>query len=219
MTLAFAGLLDRTLVISAVDRVADLVARPQIERYWDEESSCEGMTVAGLTRHLTAQAEHVVTLLSPAAPARPDAEVLSVTDHYARSAWTHADLDDPVNTSMRDRTNAQGAAGYDAAVAALADARSRLPEVLADAPEHTFLAWQGWSLATDDFLVTRLMEIVVHSDDLAVSVGLPTPAFGADVLDPVLRLLSILSVLRHGEVALVRTLTRPQRASRDVTAF
>jgi hypothetical protein len=219
MTLAFAGLLDRTLVISAVDRVAELVSRPQIAHYWDEESSCEGMTVGGLARHLIAQAEHVVTLLSPGAPTRPDAETLGISGHYARSAWAHSDLDDPVNTSMRDRANAQGATGYGAAAAALADARSRLPETLAGAPEFAFLAWQGWSLATDDFLVTRLMEIVVHSDDLAVSVGLPTPAFGADVLDPVLRLLSTLSVQRHGEVALVRTLTRPQRASRDVTAF
>lgn len=219
MTLAFAGLLDRTLVISAVDRVTELVARPQIERSWDEGSSCEGMTVAGLARHLIAQAEHVDTLLQPGAPTRPDAEVLAVADHYARSAWAHADLDDPVNTSLRDRTNTQGTAGYHAAVETLADARSRLPEVIAGAPELTFLPWQGWSLTTDDFLVTRLMEVVVHSDDLAVSVGLPTPAFGADVLDPVLRLLSILSVRRHGEVALVRALTRPQRASRDVTAF
>ena len=42
------------------------------------------------------------------------------------------------------------------------------------------IPWQGWSLTAHDFLVTRLMEIVVHSDDLAASVGLPTPEFPDD---------------------------------------
>lgn len=30
---------------------------------------------------------------------------------------------------------------------------------------------------TDDLLVVRLMEVVVHADDLAVSVGMPTPSW------------------------------------------
>ena len=46
------------------------------------------------------------------------------------------------------------------------------------------IPWQGWSLTAHDFLVTRLMEIVVHADDLAASVGLPTPEFPDDVLVP-----------------------------------
>jgi hypothetical protein len=81
------------------------------------------------------------------------------------------------------------------------------------------LPWQGWALATDDFLVTRLMETVVHADDLAVSVGVPVPDVGPGVLDPVLRLLTALAVRRHGQDALIRTLTRPQRAPDQVSAF
>ena len=44
-------------------------------------------------------------------------------------------------------------------------------------PDTVFIPWHGWALTTDDFLVTRSMELVVHSDDLAASVGLPTPDF------------------------------------------
>ena len=52
----------------------------------------------------------------------------------------------------------------------------------------------------------------MHSDDLAASVDVPTPDFDAAVLDPVLRLLTAVSLRRHGQDALVRTLSRPQRA-------
>ena len=40
----------------------------------------------------------------------------------------------------------------------------------------TSVPWQDCLLATDDFLVVRMLETVVHADDLAVSVGLSTPA-------------------------------------------
>ena len=109
--------------------------------------------------------------------------------------------------------------GWDAMVGVLSTAQSGLDAALADKPATTYIPWQGWALATDDFLVTRLMEMVVHSDDLAASVDVPTPDFGSAVLDPVLRLLTSVSLRRHGQDALVRTLSRPQRAPGSVSAF
>ncbi|WP_028709052.1 maleylpyruvate isomerase N-terminal domain-containing protein [Propionicicella superfundia] len=219
MTLGFAGRLDRNLLLPAVDRVGELVARPQIERSWERDSSCEGMTVGGLTRHLVQQPATVADRLAGDPDAGAGAGTVGLAEHYARAAWANADLDEAPNTSIRDAANAEAASGHAAAVHALSEARARLAGVLPGAPATVFLPRQGWWLATDDFIVTRLMEMVVHADDLAVSVGLPTPAFGAETIDAVLRLLAMLSVRRHGEAALIRTLTRPQRASRDVTAF
>ena len=95
-----------------------------------------------------------------------------------------------------------------------------LDEVLAtDRVGSVLIPWQGWSLSDDDFLLTRMMEIVVHSDDLAASVGLEAPEFPDEVVVPVLDLLTRLAVRRHGATALVRTLTRPQRAPATVAAF
>ena len=65
----------------------------------------------------------------------------------------------------------------------------------------------------------RMMEIAVHADDLAVSVGLATPALPDAVLDPVFALLTRLSIRRHGTVALLRALSRAERAPASVTAF
>ena len=85
--------------------------------------------------------------------------------------------------------------------------------------DPVLIPWHGWSLAAYDFLVTRMMEIVVHSDDLAASVGVETPEFPDDVVAPVLALLADVAVRRHGQAAVVRTLSRPQRAPRSVSAF
>jgi hypothetical protein len=72
-------------------------------------------------------------------------------------------------------------------------------------------SWE-WALTLDDFLLTRLVEVAVHVGDPAVSVGLPTPPLPADVTGPVLDLLARLAVRRHGPVAVLRALTRVERA-------
>jgi hypothetical protein len=177
------------------------------------------MSVGGLTRHLVGQPASVVALLRADGPDVSSAETIELLEHYARAAWLREDLDGEANQSIRDTADRQAADGPDAALASLSDARAELEAVLADAPPTTYVPWQGWSLATDDFLVTRLMEMVVHADDLAASVDVPTPDFGPAVLDPVFRLLTALAVRRHGQDALVRTLTRPQRAPTAISAF
>jgi hypothetical protein len=64
------------------------------------------------------------------------------------------------------------------------------------------IPWQGWRLKREDFLLTRLIELVVHSDDLARSVDVPTPEFADDVFLPVIDLLTRLAVERHGQAPL-----------------
>lgn len=217
--LTFAGTLDRRAVVRAADLVADLVARPEVEAAWTRESSCAGMTVGGLTWHLANQPVSVVTLLRADRSADAEAETIELLEHYVRAAWVREDHDGEANRSIRDAANAEASEDVASAIAALSAARAELDIALADPPTTTYVPWQGWALATDDFLVIRLMEMVVHADDLAVSVDVATPDFGPTVLDPVFRLLTAVAVRRHGQDALVRVLTRPQRAPAAVSAF
>jgi len=80
-------------------------------------------------------------------------------------------------------------------------------------------SWVSWTLTLDDFLITRMMEIAVHSDDLALSVGAATPELPPAVLDPVLDLLVRLAARRHGPTAVLRALTRSERAPGTIAAF
>jgi hypothetical protein len=63
------------------------------------------------------------------------------------------------------------------------------------------------------------MEMVVHADDLAASIGVDTPEFPEEAVSPVLGLLAGVAVRRHGQAAVVRALSRPQRAPESVSAF
>ena len=207
--------LDPAAVVRAVDQLVDLVSAAGPT--WEAESALPGLTVGGLTRHLVSQPECAVEFL--AIPPQEHAEVLALDDYFARVDWLHADVGAPENTSIRDDFNAMAAAGHAESVAVLAASRDALGASIAAAGPTTYVPWQDCALATDDFLVVRLMEVVVHADDLAVSLGLPTPRFEPAVLDPVLALLALLSARRHGQDAVLRALARAERASGQVSAF
>ena len=63
------------------------------------------------------------------------------------------------------------------------------------------------------------LEIVVHSDDLAVSVDLEPPAWPEEVIAPVLGVLTTLAVRKHGVPAVLRTLARAERAPGSIAAI
>jgi hypothetical protein len=197
-----------------------LACRSEVRDRWDLESACAGMTTGGLAHHLADQVRFVTGLLTQPPS---DQEPIALADHYRRAGWVGAGLDEPFNTSIRDGSNALAAGGYDALVDQVRDDLAALPAALAAAPgrqpDTVLIPWQGWALSTHDFLVTRSMEIVVHSDDLAVSLDVAPPQFPEDVIGHVLALLTTVALERHGQTALVRTLSRPQRAPGTVSAF
>lgn len=212
--------MDHASFVDAARTALDLAATPEVKAAWTSESSCAGMTVGGLAHHLVQQAGHTVRLLALEPVAEPPIPLL---EHYARAAWVEAGPDDEANVSVREGADAAAAAGPDDVLAHGGATLARLPEALREhhgrIPDQVRIPWQGWSLTTDDFLVTRAMEIVVHADDLASSVGLTTPEFPDDVIAAVLGLLSGVAVRRHGQTAVVRALSRPQRAPGSVSAF
>lgn len=204
--------------LSAVDLTLDLTAQPAIRDAWGSESACEGMTVGGLTHHLLKQAGNTVLGLR-AAP--HESGPIALQEHYARAAWVEAGPDDEANVSIREGDNESAQVGPDVVLELGREWAADLPALLAAPrePDTVFIPWQGWSLTTEDFLTTRMMEMVVHGDDLAASVGLDTPTYPEAVLRPVLDLLTGVAVRRHGQTAVVRGLSRPQRAPASISAF
>jgi len=217
MTLTFAGTLDRAAAVRAVDALVDLVSAPGVAAGWGRESALPGMTVGGLVRHLVSQPECAVEFLHAVPPA--NAETVSLVDYYARVDWLHAPLDAAENTSIRDGFNELARPGQGASLDILNQARADLPRAIAAAGPTVYVPWQDCALNLDDFLVCRLLELVVHADDLAASLGCRTPQFEDAVRDPVVALLAVLSVRRRGQDAVVRALARTERATGSVSAF
>jgi hypothetical protein len=197
-----------------------LASRPGVTARWSDESACEGMTIGGLANHLVAQVDIAVAILG-APPS--DLAPIPLAEHYRRAAWVRTDLDEEANTGIRDGANREAEAGPEALARRVAAGLAGLPAALAAATaeprDSRLIPWQGWALTAQDLMVTRLMEMVVHSDDLAASIEVETPQFPDDVITAVLALLTTIAVERHGQTALVRTLSRPQRAPGQVSAF
>jgi hypothetical protein len=204
--------------LAAAERSWDLAGSRQVAAAWDDESSCAGMTVGGLTHHLLRQPVHVAEGLRSPPHVDPPIPLLS---HYDSAAWVRAAAEDDVNVAIREGGNEGARVGRDVVLEHARVAIDALPDLLAEArePDTIHIPWQGWSLTTTDFLTTRMMELVVHGDDLASSVGLDTPTYPQAVIEPVLALLTGVSARRHGQAALVRALARPQRAPGSVSAF
>jgi hypothetical protein len=143
----------------------------------------------------------------------PSEETITLIDRYSRVKWIDAELDDEISLRIRSGGDLVAAGGPAVLVAgldgAIAQRRKDLPQV-DDRPVRISL-WGPWSLMLDDMLITRMMELAVHSDDLAVSVDLPTPALPQSAVETVVDLLTRLSVRRHGPTAVLRALSRAER--------
>lgn len=198
---------------------ARLLRNPSVANAWGEASALPGFSVAGLAGHLAYQVLALQRILDAPAPTEPK---ISLLDHYARVEWIGADVDADINVRIRSGGEEVAVDGpkalADSVDAAVTGLNETLATVPADRPVRIPL-WGPWSLSIDDLLVTRMMELAVHSDDLAVSVGVPTPRFSESTVDTVLRLLTRLSARRHGPTAVMRSFTRAERAARSIAAF
>lgn len=206
--------------LDAAANAADLIASAEVAACWNEPSALAEFAVSGLAGHLARQVTMVPGLLRREVPRDP--EIIGILDHYARVPWVDAALDDEANVAVRRSSDAEAADGHAALVRRTAETIGELATALAgqDPARPVYIPWSGWALTLEDFLTSRLMEIVVHVDDLAVSVGVGVePAMNVVAQDMVLVLLARLAARRHGTSAVLRALSRKERAPATITAF
>jgi hypothetical protein len=202
----------------AATAAARLLSDPAVAAHWDQESALTDFSIRGLAGHLGLQVFYVTQAIAEPAPS---GEAVSIEEHYNNAAWMNAPLDSEANSSIREMGEAEAKDGPAAlagrVTSMVAGLQNSFQLNLAERLVH--LPWSNRRLKLDDFLLTRLMEITVHSDDLAVSVGVPTPRLPPEVLEPVIELLTGLALRRHGGLALLRALSRQERAPKSIAAF
>jgi hypothetical protein len=202
----------------AGELAVELLRNPAVATSWPAESALARLSVGGLAAHLASQIVFVDRTVDD--PEQPP-EAATVLEHYARVEWIAADLDADANVQIRDAGEAGAVDGASAVVARATESLQRLRERLAVEPADRIVRppARKWGLRLNDFLLTRMMEIVVHSDDLACSVAVATPEFPPSVVEPVVDLLTRLSVRRHGATAVIRALSRAERAPATISAL
>jgi hypothetical protein len=191
-----------------------LIASPEVEARWDQPSALQEYRMDALAGHLL-HAATVTVIEGLATPAPTGIEPLSATEYWV-SALRHPqwnDLDWDVHVRLREAGQRQAAGGY----SAFLEEFDRLVQVvtayLETEPDDRLVSVYAGHAASrlDEYLKSRVIECVVHIDDLAVSAAVETPALPALAMTVTIHELVEMARLVRGDLAVVRALSRRER--------
>lgn len=186
---------------------------------WDDHSSLERMSIGDLTAHLANAVFTVGRYLD-----NPDAEVtrsIETVGDYISGALTDSDyydgLDSDLQKAVRGRANALAEKGPIVLVEEIDAALAELAAQLDDPPDRITVLG-GLSMPVDAYLESRIIEMVVHLDDLDRSLTVDLPSHSAAATELVVDRLFGMAKRRYHDKALIRAMTRPELET-DISIF
>jgi hypothetical protein len=196
---------------------AALLREPGIGHHWSDSSALPEYRISGLAGHL---ASATVLRVAEALDAEvPDQEPVDAVQYFASAYVPGPSPHHPAHQRIRGIAEDVAADGQDDLLgrfdATLGDLARRLPT---ESPDRLVFATQR-VLRLDQWLLTRLIELAVHMDDLAVSVDVETPTLPPEAGDLVLTALVRIAAAHYGEVPVLRSLSRRERAAVTISAF
>jgi hypothetical protein len=193
-----------------------LLRSPGVANHWSRPSALPEFRISGLAGHLGVSVFRVAESLDAEVP---DQEPVDAVRYFASAYTPGPSPDEPVQQGIRKIGEQLAVGGADDLVRrleeTLAGLAATLPHLPADRPVFATRA----VLRLDQWLLTRMIELFVHMDDLAVSIDVPTPELPAEAADLVITALVRIAVVHHGAVPVLRALSRRERAIVTVTAF
>jgi uncharacterized protein (TIGR03083 family) len=183
----------RELLTDSVGTMRDAVASVPPDR-WDNPSVLEGWTVRDLMAHLA----RALTATTAAEPVVGRVVAQSIADFlggYAASAAAIA-------RATRVLAAQESAPPLDVIDDAWAQTSAHLDRL---GPAGGVVVGRRGPIRLSDLVLTRLLEVVIHSDDIVRSLGAGPPLFSADVERAAVRtLLEVLAERQPGKAVEVR---------------
>lgn len=194
-----------------------LLRTPGLAHHWTAPSALPEYRISGLAGHLAMAAVFRVADWLDADV--PDQAPVDAASYFAAAGPPGRPPDDPLHARLRELGEQSAGEGpHDLATRAertLAELTRTLPTL----PPDRLVFANRFVLRLDQWLLTRMIELAVHMDDLAVSIDVPTPELPHDAADLVLTTLVRIAAKHHGTVAVLRALSRRERAAVTVSAF
>jgi uncharacterized protein (TIGR03083 family) len=194
-------------LLMALAEVRPLVGLPEVARHWDDPSALAGWSVGTLAAHLVRAPSVLVAYLADPEPkgAEPTADAAYLDDALGAPMGAAA--------AVTTRAEEAASAGPTAIDDALARAHDELVERLPKVPPDRLVAVAGGAVVMrlEGYLKTRLVEVLVHADDLAVSIDVDGPEFSRATQSPAIDYLVEVARHRHGDRGVLRALTRRER--------
>lgn len=191
-----------------------LVGSDRVAARWDAPSVLPGMSTGQLASHLARAVLQVSAYRTD--PTTSEAPTTDAVGYFADLAGT-TETGSELNTGVRERAAETAAIGHVALVAQLRETVEVLARDLPSARSDEVIVVGhrgGQVLMLVEYLRTRCVELAVHLEDLALSLGCEpgvppsTTAVAVDVLQGAAR-------RRHGDAALLRALARRERDGLD----
>lgn len=199
----------RVAFLEAAAGAAILLGRSEMADHWNEASILPGFTISGLAGHLLRGMKTVEKYLDGSVP---DGESISAAEYYVSIAIT-ADISSPLNRDVRSRGDEEAIIGSHAVAIEVQALLKRLrARLVTETFDRRLQVLGDLVINLDEYLRTRVVELVIHTEDLALSVCLPDVTQVAPAVATVaINTLVDLARLRHGDGAVLKALARRER--------
>jgi hypothetical protein len=193
--------------------VLEAVGSAEVAESWNEPSVLAGQTVGGLAGHLARGSVWVVLDYLDATGPGESHHGGDTAVHYETAAQYFAEVVEMVgdadHAAIRERGAKLAEQGHGSIVSQLTERlgalQLRLPN---EPPGRTLAVFAGKVMRLDDYLLTRVVEQVVHLDDLARSLEREPWTNPPDADALVVACGAEVGRLRHGSPTMIRTLFR-----------
>lgn len=203
------------LFVDAAVTTRSLLSEPALAERFDGPSVLAEFPVRGLVGHLLRALTTVEAYLDrpePFAGPGTGREIITPAEYYAAVLDDLGDLHSEGQQAIRRRSAEAAPDGPRDLPAVWAETCARLATRLDQEPATRLVQVYGDHVLTlDGYLVTRLIELIVHSNDLAASVGVPPPGFDSAATGLAIDTLVEVARSRHGDTAVLLALARRER--------
>lgn len=197
----------RTAFLEASRSIRPLLKSPELAARWNGESALAGFSIHGLAGHLVRAVQGPVAYL--AQEVTEGAEPVPAPGYYAMVLGSLGEVGNK-EVIVRGEENAAG--GIAELVAAYEQALLDLERALRTEPSDRLIrVFRDVVLRFDDYLPSRMCELLIHADDLAVSIGSDPPAPPQAASDVAIEHLVDVARRIHGDRAVLIALSRRER--------
>lgn len=210
-------MIDR-LFLGTAQVAEGFIEHAEVAARWERDSALPGYTVGGLAGHLARAVLTVPRYLDAAG--RSQGRPVDASGYFAEVLGDHDPVASDLHAAVRSRSVQEAEDGPGELIRRMREARQRLATVLdEDRLQRHVQVRDGLELSVADYLETRLTELVIHLDDLAVSVDREPPEVTPEALRCVAAVLGRTAARRVGGWETIRSLSRAERHPAAVRAF
>jgi hypothetical protein len=202
----------RDAYLRSAAAAVELIGRRELGERWNDPTVLEEFEMGALAGHL---ARGILTVYWYLDMPEPDGAVVSASEYFAESPAAGGSVHSEANAQVRARGEETARGGWARLYLDVGKAADRLADRLATEPASRLIPAVGQALTIDEYLKTRIVELVIHIDDLARSLELPTPELPYEATTIAIAVLVGTARVRHGDRAVLNALARRELDTRE----